>query len=58
MALNGDEAVALAAKQCDVDVVAAYPITPKQSLWKNSANTLQTGKFKQNLSAQNPSIAP
>jgi pyruvate ferredoxin oxidoreductase alpha subunit len=27
--LNGDEAVALAAKQCDVDVVAAYPITPQ-----------------------------
>ena len=25
--LNGDEAVALAAKQSDVDVVAAYPIT-------------------------------
>jgi len=27
--LNGDEAVALAVKQCDVDVVAAYPITPQ-----------------------------
>ena len=27
--LNGDEAVAFAAKQCDVDVVAAYPITPQ-----------------------------
>lgn len=27
IALNGDEAVALAVKQCDVDVVAAYPIT-------------------------------
>jgi pyruvate ferredoxin oxidoreductase alpha subunit len=27
--LNGDEAVAYAAKQCDVDVVAAYPITPQ-----------------------------
>lgn len=27
--LNGDEAVALAAKQSDVDVVAAYPITPQ-----------------------------
>ena len=26
--LNGDNAVAYAAKQCDVDVVAAYPITP------------------------------
>ena len=29
MALNGDEAVALAVKQSDVDVVAAYPITPQ-----------------------------
>ncbi len=29
LALNGDEAVALAAKQSDVDVVAAYPITPQ-----------------------------
>ncbi len=28
-ALNGDEAVALAVKQADVDVVAAYPITPQ-----------------------------
>jgi pyruvate ferredoxin oxidoreductase alpha subunit len=29
IALNGDEAVALAVKQSDVDVVAAYPITPQ-----------------------------
>ena len=28
-ALNGDEAVALAVKQSDVDVIAAYPITPQ-----------------------------
>ncbi len=28
-ALNGDEAIALAIKQSDVDVVAAYPITPQ-----------------------------
>lgn len=27
--LNGDEAIALGVKQCDVDVVAAYPITPQ-----------------------------
>jgi pyruvate ferredoxin oxidoreductase alpha subunit len=27
--LNGDSAVAFAVKQCDVDVVAAYPITPQ-----------------------------
>lgn len=29
LALNGDEAAAFAAKQCDPDVVAAYPITPQ-----------------------------
>ena len=29
MALNGDEAIAYAVKQSDVDVVAAYPITPQ-----------------------------
>ncbi len=29
LALNGDEAVALAVKQSDVDVAAAYPITPQ-----------------------------
>lgn len=29
IALNGDEAVAYAAKQSDVDVVAAYPVTPQ-----------------------------
>ena len=29
MPLNGDSAVAYAVKQCDVDVVAAYPITPQ-----------------------------
>ncbi len=29
MALNGDEAAAYAAKQSEVDVVAAYPITPQ-----------------------------
>jgi len=29
LALNGDEAVAYAVKQSDVDVVAAYPITPQ-----------------------------
>jgi len=29
MGLNGDEAVAYAVKQSDVDVVAAYPITPQ-----------------------------
>lgn len=29
LAMNGDEAVAYAVKQCNVDVVAAYPITPQ-----------------------------
>jgi len=30
MALNGDEAVAFAVKQADVDVVAAYPLHHRQ----------------------------
>ncbi|MEM0084861.1 MAG: pyruvate ferredoxin oxidoreductase [Candidatus Methanomethylicia archaeon] len=29
MGLNGNEAIAYAVKQCDVDVVSAYPITPQ-----------------------------
>jgi pyruvate ferredoxin oxidoreductase alpha subunit len=29
LALTGDEAVAYAVKQSEVDVVAAYPITPQ-----------------------------
>jgi pyruvate ferredoxin oxidoreductase alpha subunit len=29
IALNGDEAIAYAVKQSDVDVIAAYPITPQ-----------------------------
>jgi len=29
LAMNGNEVVAYAAKQCNVDVVAAYPITPQ-----------------------------
>lgn len=29
MGLNGDEAVAYALKQCNVDLVAAYPVTPQ-----------------------------
>ncbi len=29
LGMNGDEAVAYAVKQCNVDVVAAYPITPQ-----------------------------
>jgi pyruvate/2-oxoacid:ferredoxin oxidoreductase alpha subunit len=29
--LTGDAAIAHALKQCDIDVVAAYPITPQTS---------------------------
>jgi pyruvate/2-oxoacid:ferredoxin oxidoreductase alpha subunit len=27
--LSGDEAIAYSVKQCDVDLIAAYPITPQ-----------------------------
>ena len=47
LALNGDEAVAYAVKQSDVDVVAAYPITPQ---------TIIVEKLLRNMSANGHSI--
>jgi pyruvate ferredoxin oxidoreductase alpha subunit len=44
MALNGDEAVALAAKQCDVDVVAAYPITPQTIIVEKFSEYVANGE--------------
>jgi pyruvate ferredoxin oxidoreductase alpha subunit len=46
MALNGDEAVALAAKQCDVDVVAAYPITPQTIIVEKFSEYVANGEVK------------
>ncbi len=44
MALNGDEAVALAVKQSDVDVVAAYPITPQTIMVEKLAEYRANGE--------------
>jgi pyruvate ferredoxin oxidoreductase alpha subunit len=44
LGLNGDEAVALAAKQCDVDVVAAYPITPQTIIVEKFSEYVANGE--------------
>src|SRR5208337_2534706 len=44
-ALQGDEAVAEAVRQCDVDVVAAYPITPQTIIVEKLAEFVATGRF-------------
>lgn len=45
-ALQGDEAVAEAVLQCDVDVVAAYPITPQTIIVEKLAEFVANGRFK------------
>jgi len=45
VALQGDEAVAEAVRQCDVDVVAAYPITPQTIIVEKLAEFVASGKF-------------
>ena len=44
MPLNGDEAVALAAKQSDVDVVSAYPITPQTIIVEKFSEYVANGE--------------
>lgn len=44
MALNGDEAVAFAAKQADVDVVAAYPVTPQTIIVEKFSEYVANGE--------------
>ena len=44
VALNGDEAVAYAAKQSDVDVVAAYPITPQTIIVERFSEYVANGE--------------
>jgi pyruvate ferredoxin oxidoreductase alpha subunit len=46
MGLNGDEAVAFAVKQCDVDVVAAYPITPQTIIVEKFSEYVANGEVK------------
>ena len=45
VAMVGDEAVAEAVKQCDVDVVAAYPITPQTVIVEKLAEFFANGEF-------------
>jgi len=42
--LSGDQAAAFAAKQCDVDVVAAYPITPQTIIVEEFSNYVADGE--------------
>jgi pyruvate ferredoxin oxidoreductase alpha subunit len=42
--LTGDEAVALAAKQCDIDVLAAYPITPQTIIVERFSEFVANGE--------------
>lgn len=44
--MTGDEAVAFAAKQCDVDVVAAYPITPQTIMVEQFSRYVNDGEVK------------
>jgi len=44
VALSGDEAVAYAVKQCDVDVVAAYPITPQTIIVERFSEYVHNGE--------------
>jgi pyruvate ferredoxin oxidoreductase alpha subunit len=44
--LNGDEAVALAVKQADVDVVAAYPITPQTIIVEKLSEYVANGELE------------
>jgi len=46
LALNGDEAVAYAAKQSDVDVVAAYPITPQTIIVEKFSEYVANGEVE------------
>jgi pyruvate ferredoxin oxidoreductase alpha subunit len=43
--LTGDEAVAYAIKQCDVDVVAAYPITPQTIIVERISDFVANGEI-------------
>jgi pyruvate ferredoxin oxidoreductase alpha subunit len=46
MAMNGDEAVAYAVKQADVDVVAAYPITPQTIIVEKFSEYVANGEVE------------
>ena len=65
VALTGNEAVALAMKQIDPDVVAAYPITPQTDIVQYFSSFVADGKVSTQLvrvesehSAMSATIAP
>ncbi len=43
--LTGDEAVAVAVKQCDVDLIAAYPITPQTVMVERLSEFVASGEL-------------
>lgn len=43
---TGNQAVALAVNECNVEVVAAYPITPQTEVVETIASMVETGKMK------------
>ena len=49
MALGGDQAVAYAVKQSDVDVVAAYPITPQTIIVEKFSEYVANGEVETNF---------
>jgi len=57
LAMSGDEAVAYAVKQSDVDVVAAYPITPQTIIVEKFSEYVNNGEVKRNSSAQSLNTA-
>jgi pyruvate ferredoxin oxidoreductase alpha subunit len=44
-ALNGDEAVAYAVRQCNVDVISAYPITPQTIIVERLSEYVANGEI-------------
>ncbi|MCS7097250.1 MAG: pyruvate ferredoxin oxidoreductase [Candidatus Methanomethylicia archaeon] len=46
MGLNGNEAIAYAVKQCNVDVVSAYPITPQTIIVEKFSEFVADGEVK------------
>lgn len=45
LAFMGDEAVAYAVKQCNVDVIAAYPITPQTIIVERLSEYVANGEL-------------
>ena len=44
--MTGNTAAAIAAKLCNIQVVAAYPITPQTSLTETLSQFIESGELK------------